>query len=226
MHESRPPQSATAVRLILLVDRPLLAEGLEALFTRSESMQVAASPRRLDDVAACVQEHPADAALIDFNLANGTAVLAPRLFRRLAPAARLAMLDDRFHECRLFAACRLRVPGYFTQDDPFAALCAGLAKVAAGGTAVSPAAEPFLGAERSDAASVGSTDSPVLYRLTRRELEILVQLARGLSIKQCAQLLGISPNTVDNHKSRLMGKLGVHKSADLVRLAVREGLLD
>jgi DNA-binding NarL/FixJ family response regulator len=65
----------------------------------------------------------------------------------------------------------------------------------------------------------------LVSNLTPRELEMLVRLAQGYSVKQCASSLGIGNSTAGNHKSRLMKKLGVHKSVELARLAIREGLI-
>ena len=65
-----------------------------------------------------------------------------------------------------------------------------------------------------------------IQRTTRLELEVFVHLAHGLSVKQCADRMELSPSTVDNHKSRLMKKLNIHKLVDLALLAFREGLVD
>jgi DNA-binding NarL/FixJ family response regulator len=67
--------------------------------------------------------------------------------------------------------------------------------------------------------------SPTLAKLTPRELEVLQLLAQGNSVNECASTLKLAVNTVENHKSRLMKKLDVHKSAQLTLLAVREGLI-
>jgi DNA-binding NarL/FixJ family response regulator len=67
--------------------------------------------------------------------------------------------------------------------------------------------------------------SSPLATLTQRELEITILLAQGLSTREVASQLDTAVSTVDNHKSRLMRKLGVHKVVDLATMAVREGLL-
>lgn len=61
--------------------------------------------------------------------------------------------------------------------------------------------------------------------LTPREIEVLVYLAQGLSVKECARVMKRSPSTIDNHKTRLMRKLNIHRVVDLARLAVREKLV-
>jgi DNA-binding NarL/FixJ family response regulator len=62
--------------------------------------------------------------------------------------------------------------------------------------------------------------------LTSREQEVMVLLAEGLSVSQVAEKLFISPKTVENHRSNIMRKLGIHKTIDLVRYAARLGLID
>lgn len=79
--------------------------------------------------------------------------------------------------------------------------------------------------EARQAAIITRETSRSIESLSPRELEVLVQLARGLAIKQVAALLGISAKTVDNHAQHLMAKLDVHSRAELVRLAIRERLL-
>jgi len=69
-------------------------------------------------------------------------------------------------------------------------------------------------------------DCPIVSRLSKREIEVMTLLAEGNSVRSCAKRLELSESTVDNHKSRLMKKLDVHKSADLVRLAIRAGLIN
>ena len=62
--------------------------------------------------------------------------------------------------------------------------------------------------------------------LSRRELQTLELMCKGLSVKEIAERIELSANTVDNHKAHMMRKLDLHKSADVVRLAVREGLVE
>lgn len=68
--------------------------------------------------------------------------------------------------------------------------------------------------------------SDALAALTRRELEVLRLVGLGKTVGQCAEALGVSPSTVGNHKYRLMRKLGVTTSLQLLRIAVRNGLAD
>lgn len=79
-----------------------------------------------------------------------------------------------------------------------------------------------VGEEVAPAASVPD----IVDSLTRRERDVLRLVGRGLSAPQCAAALGLSPSTVGNHKHRLMRKLGVSSSLQLLRIAVRHGLAE
>jgi DNA-binding NarL/FixJ family response regulator len=66
----------------------------------------------------------------------------------------------------------------------------------------------------------------LLNLLTERQIQVMRLIASGMSVKDTADSLGLAPSTVDNHKSRLMKRLDIHKSSELTRLAIREGLID
>lgn len=72
----------------------------------------------------------------------------------------------------------------------------------------------------------GRFETEGLSRLTRREIEVLRLVGFGMSVNECAEHLGVSPSTVGNHKYRLMRKLKVNTSLQLLRIAVSNGLAE
>ncbi len=99
-------------------------------------------------------------------------------------------------------------------------LIAALRKVASGGKYISPAQGELLAEEFRR-----GRKAPI-ERLSDRELQVLLELASGQGIKQIAHKLCISPSTVGSHRTRLLAKLGLRTSADLVRFAVENQLLE
>jgi DNA-binding NarL/FixJ family response regulator len=71
----------------------------------------------------------------------------------------------------------------------------------------------------------GVAEGRTIALLSPREREVMRLLAEGRSVRQCAERLGLSESTIDNHKTRLMKKLGLHKSSELTCQAIREGLI-
>ncbi|MCH8840108.1 MAG: response regulator transcription factor [Planctomycetes bacterium] len=68
-------------------------------------------------------------------------------------------------------------------------------------------------------------DHPITAELSDRELEVMLLLAEGQSVRECARFMQLAESTVENHKFRMMRKLGVHRFTDVLRLAIRTGLI-
>lgn len=217
-HRASAPQ-----RIVLVVARRLIAEGLEALFRQQSDWQPALAGN-VEEALVCVEQQRPEAAMVDLSLPDGGAFFLLQQLRSRGSKVRVVFLDDSVHPGRLAAVQSLRAAGYFTLTDSFASLSAGLRQVLAGRTVYTASPGADVGSSTGTPASRDAA-SP-LSRLSRREMEVLIHLARGLTVKECAEHLHLSPNTVDNHKARLMSKLGLHRSTDLVRLAIREKLLE
>lgn len=136
------------------------------------------------------------------------------------------VLDRRPREGRLVEVLHEPATSYLSRNVAPAALGAAIDAILAHGTrAIDPDLLPRLrrtgrGYEFRDAAEVRSVAS-----LTLRERQVMQLLAQGMSVRKCADTLGLATSTIDNHKARLMKKLGIHKASDLTRAAVREGLI-
>ena len=115
--------------------------------------------------------------------------------------------------------------GYFTRRSLFHQFARGVALVARGGSAFGDDINEHLVTTHRGITVLPAVDEPSLTQLTPRESEVFEMLAQGFSVRQCADQLQLAQSTVDNHKTRLMKKLDVHKSAELTRLAIREGLI-
>jgi len=226
-------------RILIVVARRLVAEGLEALFSQQPDWQVLLVGN-VEEALLSIEQWRPEVAVVDLTFPDGKAFLLFQQIRCRWPKIRVVFLDDSVHQGRWVAVQSLRSAGYFTLADSFGVLSAGLRRILEGCIVSTPAVESFSFPKRTGAAphlprqslsSSGKTDacevehSP-LSRLSRREMEVLIHLARGLTVKECAEQMHLSPNTVDNHKARLMNKLGLHRSGDLIRLAIREKLIE
>jgi two-component system response regulator NreC len=138
----------------------------------------------------------------------------------------ILLLDDDVNFGRLAAILPEPGIGYFTRGAPFSELAAGIGSMVGGGRAFDSAVQSHVVQTPQGWRFRPDKESSSFSHLTRREIEVLKLVALGHSVKHCAELLDIAPSTLDNHKSRLMKKLGLHKSLELVRFAVREGLIE
>jgi DNA-binding NarL/FixJ family response regulator len=213
------------IRLLIVTRHRLDGDALAALFSAHADFRVVCTTTSVT-VASLVGRHRRpDVVLLDGSLINTNQTREiDAIVDQLGPSP-ILILDDELDNGRHASALRTRNMGYFTRCVPYPELADGLRRLAGGERAFSPAAGGLLHSPPHFKSIRSEPAGSELNLLTPRELEVLKLIAQGNTVKHCAELLALAPSTVDNHKSRLMKKLGVHKSLDLARLAIREGLV-
>lgn len=221
------PANGTSVSIqVVIIDRlRLLAEALKAVCSPLGPVVVVGTGTRAEQVGELLETCQPDILLLDAWFLNEQ--LEQTLLAEWArhERLRLVLLDDAVHDAHVWAALRLRAAGYWTKQESFTEIVARIERVAASETVFCPAVTRRLTGEGANLRLLPDPAATQFQGLTAREFELLPYLARGMSIKQVASLMRLSPSTVDNHKSRIMKKLNVHKTAELTRLAIREGLI-
>jgi DNA-binding NarL/FixJ family response regulator len=219
MHENR-----SVVRVLLVEDQILVQTGLAALIDSADAMQVVATAENLNDAIRAVRDLRPDIVLLGLPREWGVYAAIQDLGEQF-PDTKVIVLDDRSVDANVREALRVRAAGYLTKQQPFPQIEASIRRAMRGDRVFTPdiAARLVLSADgvRLDQ----DTAAGPLSSLTPRETDVLIHLAQGFSVKQCAKALGIGASTAGNHKSRLMKKLQVHKTVDLTRMAIREGLV-
>jgi DNA-binding NarL/FixJ family response regulator len=211
------------VRILLVDDQSLVCAALDQLFTTSERLQVVGSVSTIDEAKRRAMETRPDVIVLDV-LANGDTFTSAESLQHACPGARIVILDEEPRDSHAREVLRLHLSGYLTKQQSPHEIVAALAQVSSGVRVFTPAIAKRLVLSGSGMQLMLPVNQ-VVSELTPRELEMLVRLAQGYSVKQCAASLGIGVSTAGNHKSRLMKKLGVHKGVELARLAIREGLV-
>ncbi len=178
--------------------------GFDVVATTTSGLEAIALARRL---------HP-DLLVLDFAMpdANGLEVFLEA--SRWSPQTRTAIVTGTPNTDLLHQLRDAGVHGLFMKSSAPALLCDGFLRIVAGETLFCPICEAHLQKARTP------------QNLSRRELEVLSCIAKGLTNAKTAERLGISPKTVDSHRTTLMRKLGVNSTASLVIRAVRDGLID
>jgi DNA-binding NarL/FixJ family response regulator len=134
--------------------------------------------------------------------------------RRQFSQTRIVVFTGASDKSLLTGALRAEPDGIVHKSEPLEILLFALRTVSAGGRFLSSKINQSL-----DHSELGSTQT-----LSSREIEVVRSMVEGKSNKEIGSLLGVATKTVDNHRSRLMQKLGVHNSASLTPVAVRMGI--
>lgn len=140
--------------------------------------------------------------------------------------ARILVLTGRTDEQALFDAIRAGVDGYLEKTAGVRFIADALLRVGAGERVFTPEQERVAVAELGRLARQARESSGVRASLTERELEILELVSRGLTVKQVATRLGISPRTVETHIAKLYRKLGVRNRVQAVSRAAALGIVE
>jgi DNA-binding NarL/FixJ family response regulator len=216
---------SAATRVVVVSGRRLDGELLAALLDVSPAFHVLYTTTSTDDaLEVCRFERP-DVMLCDASLADRGAWHTVVTFLRHERSLPILLLDDELNLGRLAAALQLPGMGYFTRVATFREIAAGLRRLAAGERAFESVIRDRLVQTARGWKIEHTHDCSPLDQLTPRETQVLRLIALGRSVRDCAQILALAQSTVDNHKSRLMKKLGLRKSQDLTRFAIREGLI-
>lgn len=207
------------MKILIVDDHPIVRAGLRRLLTAESEIEVreAASGR---EALSVFREQRPTLVILDLNLPGigGLEVLAH--LKAIHPDARVLVLSMHDDEIHITRALRAGAAGYLTKNAPPEELLEAIGRVAAGHTYI----EREI-AEGLVFASIRASPDP-LKDLSSRDLEILRQLAQGRTLSQIADTVGIGYKTVANNCGRIKARLGVTSTADLVRIAMRYGLVD
>ena len=177
-----------------------------------------------DTAAAAItllREVVPDVALVDINLPDESGLKVVEAIRSMG--VRILMLSVHDDREIVRESVRIGAHGYLRKDTAPADLRAAIRAVHGGDAWFSPTvARTLAEAVREQPAS----EAVAVHRLTERERDVLVRIARGLSNKEIAGELGISIRTVESHRDSLMRKTGMRNAAALTRLAIESGLAE
>lgn len=217
--------SRSQVRLMLVIDSPLDCEMLHQHFSSHHQFDVV---RAISDVQyglACCPRLKPDVLVLSGSAGCEAIDEATKLVEH-KQIEHLLLLDDRPRECAIYYALRTPRVSYFTRQSPVKELVAGILKIAhQGQRAFDPLVAERVRRTPHGFRLDGPNDHKSVALLTRREQQVMRLLAQGKSVRDCAEHLQLAESTVDNHKSRLMKKLQVHKASQLTCLAIRDGLI-
>ena len=208
---------APPISVLIVDDHPVVRRGLRALLAVQDGIEAAGEAGDADTALALAAEHAPDVILLDLKLPgrDGIAVLGELKAR--GSAARVLVLTSATEPAYASAALRAGAAGVLYKDVDPDALVRAIRSVHDGHLLLAPEAAGTL--VHSAEHSLGGVDA-----LTRREREVLAELAKGRSNREIARALQVSEKTVKAHVSSVLAKLGVQDRTQAALLAVRHEL--
>ena len=209
------------IRVIVVDDHTLVRSGLRLMLEAEEDITVEDEGGTADEAVRLARLHKPDVVLLDVVMPGRSGLDAVAEIKEAAPKAEvlvLSMQDDPSYVREAFAAGS---SGYVLKDAADTELVTAVREVAAGRRYVHPTLGARLAAAEADAVSRAAADP-----LSEREREVLRLLALGHTNQEIAKQLYISVRTAETHRAHIMQKLRLTTRAELVRHALRQGLLD
>ena len=204
------------IRVLVADDHKLVREGLKQILAAAPDMEVAGEAADGDQALALAKANDYDLALLDMSMPGLAGIDLIKRLKLAKPALRLLVLSMHGEQQYAARALKAGASGYLTKDSAAEQLLGAIRKVAAGGVHISDVA----------AASLVEGGGAPHAALSDREFEVLRMLAAGHGPTEIAERLRLSVKTVSTHKARVLEKLGLGSTAELVRYALENGLLD
>jgi DNA-binding NarL/FixJ family response regulator len=219
------PRVSRVSRVFLVDDHELVRSALASALSGRAGIQVVGEAANADEALTGVERERPDVLVMDIDMPGTHCFEAVLAMRERVPELRVIFLSAFFHDRYIEEALRVGAAGYVVKGRPLRMLFEALEIVAAGGDYFTDEVRARLVEERGSRRLDGAAATRA-STLTPREVEVLRHLARGLSRKEIAQRMGLSPKTVETHVGGLMAKLDLHDRVELARYAIREGLAE
>jgi DNA-binding NarL/FixJ family response regulator len=207
------------IRVLIADDHTLVREGLRQLLASTADVRVEGEAANGDEALALLKANDYDIAVLDMSMPGVAGIELIKRARAEKPRMRVLVLS--MHGEAQYAARALKAgaSGYLTKDAASAQLVGAIRKVAAGGVHISEAAAAQLVTSGPHAGEAAPHT-----RLSNREFEVFRLLVEGLGPTEIADKLHLSVKTVSTHKTRILEKMSMESTADLVRYAVEKKL--
>jgi DNA-binding NarL/FixJ family response regulator len=214
----------TKIRVLVTDDHAMVRDGICALLALTgdiEAVGVAANGR---EALEMVRELAPDVVLMDIAMPIMGGLEATRRIRKEFPKVKVLALTQYDDRAYVFPVIEAGASGFISKAAASSELTAGIRSVYRGDSFLSPSVARFLVEDYQQIASMKGSQDPY-EQLTNREREVLKLAAEGHTTPEIANMLVLSPKTVERHKTNLMSKLDIHNRTELIKYALRKGII-
>jgi len=212
----------TSIKVLLVDDHAILRSGLRSLLATYEDIEVVGEAANGEEAIQKVRELKPDVIVMDVMMPGMNGLVATRYILEEYPNARILMLTQYGNKEYVLPLLEAGASGYVLKQAADTDFVRGIRAVYEGNSYLYPPIAKLV----LEALMTGEDPTDPERRLTPREREVLVLVAQGYTNHEIADILHISPKTVDVHRTRMMQKLDLHNVAEIVRYAIRRHYID
>jgi two-component system response regulator NreC len=213
------------IHILLADDHTILRAGLKMMLNAQPDMEVIGEAQDgRQAISEGIRLQP-DIILMDITMPDMNGIEATRQVKKMLPEVKVLVLTMHENDEYVFQALRAGASGYMLKEAADTELITALHVIQSGKFYLSPSAQSVMVGDYLQRVRTGE-EKDTYSSLTEREREILKLVAEGYTNNQIAERLVISPKTVDTHRTHGMDKLNLHSRAEIVKYAMRRGLLE
>jgi two-component system response regulator NreC len=211
------------IKLLIADDHAILRHGLRRILEAEPDMSVIGEAATGTDAVKRAKKLKPDVVIMDISMPEQDGIESTRQIVKSLPSRVLVLTVHLEHQV-ISEAVSAGAAGYLAKDTLDQELVAAVRTIVHGGTVFSSNVLKRL-AESSQIGTAGGTASRSIEALTSREREVFLLLAEGNTPSEVASSLFVSPKTVHTHRQHIMEKLGLRTTTELIRFALRQGLI-
>lgn len=212
------------IRVLVVDDHTIVRDGVCALLALVGDIEVVGEAVNGSEALKMVAQLHPDVVLMDIAMPIMGGLEATRRITREFPATKVLVITQHDDKEYVFPVIESGASGLISKAAASSELAAGIRSVYQGDSFLSPSVAKLLVENYQQTAKERNQQDPY-NQLTEREREILKLLVEGFSTQEIADMLVITRKTVEGHKTNLMNKLGIHNRIDLVKYALRRGII-
>ena len=212
------------IRVLIVDDHTLVRDGIRALLALVSDIEVVGEAANGKEALEKVQELSPDVVLMDLSMPIMSGLEATRRIRKVFPKTRVLALTQYDDSEYVIPVIEAGARGFVTKMMAFSELASAIQAAYNGDSYLSPSAAAALIEECQQKVNTDGDKDPY-QQLTDREREVLKLIAEGHTAREIADMLVVSPKTVEWYKTSLMNKLNIHNKTDLIKFAIRKRVI-
>ena len=212
------------IKVLIADDHTLVRDGIRALLSLASDIEVVGEAKNGKDALEKIAQLSPDVVLMDLAMPIMGGLEATRRIRKQHPDTKVLALTQYDDSDYVVPVIEAGARGFVTKMAAFSELATAIQAVYRGDSYLSPSAAKALVQEYQQKNTVEGEKDPY-QQLTDREREVLKLVVEGYTAREIADILVISPKTVEWYKTSLMGKINIHNKTDLIKFAIRKGII-